>query len=100
MFQRGSRYSSLPTHVLTLADGRQVVYVQRRFIPRDPSFVPLAQHSISRGDRLDNVTARYLGDPTQFWRICDVSRTLRPEELTERVGRVLVVPLPDGRGES
>jgi hypothetical protein len=97
MFQRGSRYYNLPTRTLTLADGTEIVYLQRRFIPRSPSVTELARHTVQSGDRLDNVTARYLGDPEQFWRIVDVSKAMRPEELTERIGRVIVVPLPDGR---
>ena len=55
--------------------------------------VSLAEHPITRGDRLDLVTARYLGDPTQFWRVCDANGATRPDELTEVVGRVLRIPL-------
>lgn len=99
MFQRGSRYQPLAVRTLTLADGRTVSFVERRFIPRDPSFVELARHAVVSGDRLDNVTARYLSDPEQFWRLCDVSKAMRPDQLTEQVGRIIVVPLPDGRGD-
>ena len=35
------------------------------------------------GDRLDNVSAQYLGDPEQFWRLCDANNAMEPEELTE-----------------
>lgn len=99
MFARGSRYYALATRTLTQADGRVVTYLERRFVPRDPSVVELARHAVTRGDRLDNLTARYLGDAEQFWRLCDVCKAMRPDALTEEVGRVLVVPLPDGRGE-
>ena len=40
-------------------------------------------------------TARYLGDPEQFWRLCDANAALRPDELME-VGRWLRITLPEG----
>ena len=39
--------------------------------------------SSPQGDRLDNIAARYLGDPEQFWRICDANGAMRPDELTD-----------------
>ena len=35
------------------------------------------------GDRLDLITARTLGDPEQFWRICDANDALDPDDLAE-----------------
>lgn len=93
MFQRTSRYHDVESAEITGPDGRVVRYVRRRFIPR---LVPaaLAEHSVVAADRLDGVTARYLGDPEQFWRVCDANRAERPDDLTARVGRVLVIPTP------
>jgi hypothetical protein len=51
---------------------------------------------VTQGDRLDNVTARYLGDPEAFWRICDANNAMRPNELTETIGRRLRITLPEG----
>ena len=39
---------------------------------------PSARASASTSSR-----AQYLGDPEQFWRICDANGAMRPEELTE-----------------
>jgi len=47
-------------------------------------------------DRLDNIAAHYLGDPEQFWRLADANNAMRPEELTEEVGRRLRVTHPEG----
>jgi hypothetical protein len=47
-----------------------------------------------QGDRLDNLAARYVGDPEQFWRICDANDIMRPEELTEEVGRTFKIGFP------
>ena len=46
--------------------------------------------------RLDNLAAEYLGDPEQFWRICDANGVLRPDELTDTIGRRIRITLPDG----
>ena len=39
---------------------------------------------MAQGDRLDLITARTLGDPEQFWRVCDANDALDPAELTDR----------------
>jgi hypothetical protein len=54
----------------------------------------LAEHTVTQGDRLDNLAARYVGDPEQFWRICDANDVLRPEDLTEEAGRAIRIGLP------
>ena len=47
-----------------------------------------------QGDRLDNITAKYLGDPEQFWRLCDANAAVRPDELTETIGAKVRITLP------
>lgn len=98
MFESGSRYASLQIKTLTVtgADGqpRQVRYVERRFVPRATAATTLVEHLVAQGDRLDIVTARYLGDPTLFWRVADANEAPRPEELTEEVGRRVIISLP------
>ena len=49
-----------------------------------------------KGERLDNIAAQYMGDPTLFWRLCDANNAMRPEELTETIGRILRITLPQG----
>jgi hypothetical protein len=51
---------------------------------------------VTQGERLDNITARYLDDPQQFWRICDANRAMRPGDLTAGIGRRLRITLPEG----
>jgi hypothetical protein len=96
MFSITSRYYSIPTTQLETADGKTIVYVRRRFVPPPEGFALLQEHTVTEGDRLDNITAQYLGDPEQFWRICDANGAIRPEELTETVGRRLRITLPEG----
>jgi hypothetical protein len=96
LFSPNSRYYTLETAKLETADGDTVVYLRRRFVPQPERFALLREITVTQGDRLDNLAAQYLGDPEQFWRLCDANRALGPEELTEEVGRKLRVTLPEG----
>jgi len=96
MFAITSRYYGIGTAELKKADGTNIVYLRRRFVPSPEVFVLLLEHSVAQGDRLDNIAARYIGDPEQFWRICDANGAIRPEELTDTVGRRLRITLPEG----
>jgi hypothetical protein len=91
-----SRYYGTETTQLELVGGKTIVFLRRRFIPSADRFQLLQYHVVTQGERLDNITASYLGDPEQFWRICDANGAMRPEELTETVGRKLRITLPEG----
>lgn len=95
-FSPTSRYYGFETLQIKLPGGLAVVYLKRRFLPQPESFSLLQEHIVTEGERLDNITAKYLGDPEQFWRVADANRALRPEELTETVGRRLRITLPEG----
>jgi len=71
-----------------------MIYVRRRFLPDPASTVGLAEHTVTQGERLDQITARYLTDPEQFWRVCDANNAMNPKELTSEIGRKLLIPLP------
>ena len=90
-----SRYSRVELAKLETAEGRTIVYLRRRFVPQPERFALLREHVVTQGDRLDNVTAQYLGDPEQFWRVCDANRAMLPDDLME-VGRRLRITLPEG----
>ena len=96
LFGPGSRYSGIETAKLFTAEGEEIVYLRRRFVPPPERFATLREHVVAQGDRLDNVAAQHLGDPELFWRLCDANRALRPDELTEEVGRRLRITLPEG----
>jgi hypothetical protein len=91
-----SRYFGTETAEFETADGRKMVYLRRRFIPPPERFALLQEHTVNQGERLDNITARYMTDPEQFWRVCDANRAMRPDELTETIGRRLRITLPEG----
>ena len=95
MFNYTSRYYTLETVMLTTADGKEIAYKRRRFLP-DPSTMQIvAEVVITQGDRLDLITAKALGDPEHFWRICDASNAMNPQEL-EVIGKRLKIPLIRG----
>lgn len=96
LFPMNSRYQNVETAKLNRPDGSEVVYLKRRFVPQPERFALLQEHVVVEGDRLDNITARYLGDPEQFWRVCDANRAMRPDELTQEIGRRLKITLPEG----
>lgn len=98
MFPLTSRYHTTRIAVLETPDGEPVVYLCRRFAPAPERFELLTEHNVTDGERLDNITAQYLGDPEQFWRICDANGAMRPDELTETPGRRLRITLPEGLG--
>ncbi len=98
MFEPTSRYADLETVKMEVQNSRGeprvVSYKRRRFVPSGVTMTTLAEHTVAQGDRLDNLAARYVGDPEQFWRICDANDAGRPQELTEKVGRVVRIGLP------
>jgi len=96
LFPPTSRYFAVETTTLDAPDGKVIVYLRRRFVPQPERFALLQEHVVKQGERLDNITAAYLDDPEQFWRIADANRAQRPDELTETVGRRLRITLPEG----
>jgi hypothetical protein len=96
MFSITSRYYAVPTATLETPDGRNIAYVRRRFVPAPERFELLLEHVVTQGERLDLVTAQYFTDPEQFWRLCDANGAIRPDELTETIGRRLRITLPEG----
>jgi hypothetical protein len=96
LFSANSRYQATQTSTYTGASGRTIAYLQRRFVPQSTALVQVAQYNVTQEDRLDVTAARYLGDPTLFWRICDANAAMRPEDLTATVGTTLRICLPEG----
>lgn len=91
-----SRYFGAVPGTLTLADGREVSYLPRRFVPPPERFVTLELHRVERGERPDTVAFGVIGDAEQYWRIADANAVLHPAELTEQVGRAIRITLPEG----
>jgi hypothetical protein len=95
-FPPTSRYHGIPIATLTCDDGMRQPYLRRRFLPPVDGFVTLHEHRVTEGERPDHIAARELGDPEAFWRLCDANGVMHPDELTDTVGEVVRITLPDG----
>jgi len=99
LFPITSRYSGIDTAKLETPTGKTIVYLRRRFVPSPERFALLQEHTVTEGDRLDNITAHYLGDPEQFWRVADANNAMNPTDLVqqpENINRKLRITLPEG----
>ena len=96
-FPANSRYHDVPTAEMPGPDGRQLVYLRRRFLPDPAALTAVGEVAVAPGDRLDRIAAAALGDPLQFWRLADGNDAPRPAAL-EVPGRSLRVTLPAALG--
>ena len=95
-FAPTSRYAGIEKATHVQPDGTTVVHLKRRLLP-----IGRSVHGARRAHGEGRRTARhhrrqYLGDPEQFWRVCDANEAMRPEELTEEAGRTVKITLPEG----
>jgi nucleoid-associated protein YgaU len=88
-----SRYYGGPIETYQGPDGKDAAYLQRRIIPQPDIYTALQDYVVVEGDRLDNLAAKFLGDPLLFWMICDANRATDPDELTAQVGRKIRIPI-------
>lgn len=91
-----SRYYGFGVEQIALPNGTQVSYLSRRIIPQMSLYSQTQNYTVGLGDRLDNLAARYLGDPALYWMICEANAALDPDELTAEPGRVILIPLVSG----
>jgi len=80
MFEPPSRYLGVPTYVVTDCRGRRVEVVA---VPPAPGQALLGIHVLRQGERLDHLAARYLGEPTAWWRIAERNEAMVPAALAE-----------------
>jgi hypothetical protein len=91
-----SRYYGFAVEQLTTPEGTVIAYLSRRIIPLATVYKQTQNYSVVVGDRLDNLAARFLGDPILFWMICDANGAENPDDLTSEPGRVILIPLVSG----
>ena len=78
MFASNSRYYNLETYTVTMPDG-SVLIATRSALPNPLQLA--GYHRRVAGDRLDLLAARYLKDPTVFWKLCDSNNAPAPDAL-------------------
>jgi hypothetical protein len=81
MFAPNSRYYGLATYTVTMPDGSVVTATR---LPLPNPLMLAGYHRRVVGDRLDLLAARYLKDPTFFWRICDSNGAPAPDAVNAR----------------
>ncbi|MEM7676331.1 MAG: hypothetical protein AAF449_10050 [Myxococcota bacterium] len=78
MFDANSRYAKAKTWQVVDRRGRTVTVVE----PAPGSEASLlGYHVLKEGQRLDHLAGRYLSDPTQWWRLCDLADAMLPDAL-------------------
>jgi hypothetical protein len=97
MFEPSSRYYILAEATYISPEGREITYKRRRFLPQGEQIPVLREVVVAGHDRLDQIAAQQLGDPLQFWQICDANDALNPFDLVQQ--GVLRIPLPQFQEE-
>jgi hypothetical protein len=95
-FSATSRYKAIETAVLEKPGAQPIVFLKRRFVPSPESFFTLREHTVKQGERPDHIAHEHLGNPEQFWQVCDANQVMHPLELTEETGRTIRITLPQG----
>ena len=97
-FPADSRYYGSSTLTYRTPAGQAVKYLARRFVPQPgaANYATIAQYTVKKGDRLDLIAAKYLGDPLIYWLICDANGATRPGDLVAMPGTVLQITMPQG----
>lgn len=90
-----SRYFGVEQTTLETGDGKTVAHLKRRFISAQ-SGLEIGKHSVVEGDRPDTVAAKTLGDPEQYWRLCDINRFMHPRDLTDQIGKKIRISFIGG----
>ena len=79
MFSKNSRYSIVPDTVASDLQGRMLAAKELRSLPHVTGNF---HHIIKDGDRLDQLSYKYYGQPLQWWNICDANpQFLSPLEM-------------------
>jgi hypothetical protein len=91
-----SRYYGAGVEQIALGGAPSVAYLSRRIIPQMSLYTQTQNYTVAAGDRLDNLAARYLGDPLLFWMIIEANGALDADGLMADPGRVILIPLVSG----
>ncbi len=91
MFSKISRYRKLPNVVAPDAEGRQLPSRELRLLP---AVTGTYLHTVTAGDRLDQLANQYYSQPLQWWNIADANPNfLSPLSLLGQ-GAVLTTRFP------
>ena len=92
MFEAKSRYNEIEDAFYEKTPGELIKYKKRRFIPKNKEEqMVLLEFDIVSGDRVDLLSFKYLGDPEQYWRLCDMNGIIHPLDLTREIGKTIKI---------
>lgn len=92
MFFVGSRYETVPEDVVATPQG-PVRFKRIRFIPATPADLA---HTLTQGERPDQLAFLAYREPDRFWRICDANLVMWPPDLVAEVGARILIPPAKG----
>lgn len=97
-FPTDSRYYAFAVQQYEAPDGRTVPYLARRLVPQPgtPNYSTINRYTVQQGDRLDQIAAKYLGDPLMSWLLCDANGAMDPNDLTATTGATISITTPQG----
>ena len=75
-----------------------VLYLARSILPLANTLKPQTSYTIMAGDRLDNISARLLGNPMLYWMLLEANNVSDPAMLCAVPGRKIIVPAVVGQG--
>lgn len=94
MIDPNGRYKGAQPLMRNNAAGEVVAYLPRRFLPKTNGPV-IAHVEVTQGQRLDLIAFRWRADATRSWEIADANLAMDPFELTDELGRTLIVTQPN-----
>ena len=95
-FPANSRYHGVEQDTLAALDGSEIRYLRRRFARPPEAYVTIRSRRVRQGERLDQIAAAEIGDPTAFWTLCDANGAIFAEEL-EAPGTTIDITLAEGQ---
>jgi nucleoid-associated protein YgaU len=93
-----TRAATLTSGGGTTGGADSIVYLGRTLLPLPSTFKQQSNYTIQAGDRLDNVSAKLLGDPLLYWMLLEANGTSNPALLCATPGRRIIVPAAVGQG--
>jgi nucleoid-associated protein YgaU len=75
-----------------------VPYLARSILPLASTLKPQTSYTILAGDRLDNISAKLLGNPMLYWMLLEANNASDPATLCAVPGRKIIIPAVVGQG--
>lgn len=97
MIDPASRYAEAPQQEREDTQGRKIRHIVPPILPH-PDDQPGMRQTVSDTDRPDTLAARVYGRPTAWWMIANANAVAHPDQLTEKPGEEITVPMPGGVG--